>query len=199
MILPAFKVSRILWSWAALSVVLAAGASGRDLLTNSPFVPEGYEPPQPRQERPPPPPRPEPPRGPQPLDRLEFRGLTKLGGKLAFSLFDPIEKRSFWIGIGQSEAGFSVVEFKEREDAVVVTHDGRTRTVALHESQVQVLPDTAAPAVRRTTATERPAEAVDPEERMQNLAEEIRRRREVRRALIEEAESRQGDSPPQNP
>jgi hypothetical protein len=131
------------------------------------------------------------------LDRLEFRGLTKLGGKLAFSLFDPTEKRSFWIGVGQSEAGFAVVEFNEREDAVVVTHDGRTRTVSLHESQVQVLPDTAPPPVRPTGATERPTETVDPEERMQNLAEEIRRRREVRRTLIEEAESRQGAVQPQ--
>lgn len=173
-----------------VSLVMGPVAAGNGLVGNSPFLPEDYEPPREREERRPEPrPRPEPPRGPQPLDQLEFRGLTKFGGELAFSLYDATESRSFWIGVGQSEAGFNVVEYDEGEDAVVVRHDGNTRTVALHESKVQEMPESEARPAQRGSGDRRSSEAEDPEERMQNLAEEIRRRREVRRNLIEEAEA----------
>lgn len=190
-------VSQVLLGLALpVAIASAAVVDGDDLARNSPFLPEDYVPQQ-EQRRPPPPPPPPPPRGPQPLDQLEFRGMTTFGGKTEFSLFDPSQKRSFWIGIGQSGGGFQVAEFNERDQAIVVKHDGRTRTISLKESQVEALPAAAPPAAPREGQRQREtaAQPQDQEERMKNLQEEIRRRREVRRALVEEAESNQ---PPQS-
>lgn len=163
---------------------------GNDLVKNSPFVPEDWSPEPPRQARA----RPTPPRQPQPLDKLEFRSIANFGGKRTFSLFDPTQNRSYWLGIDETEAGFTVVDYQEKEDSVVVRHEGRTRTVPLHVSKIQAMAQEAPPAQRQgggqSDRTERAAEATTPEERMQNLAEEIRRRREIRRALVE------GNQPP---
>jgi hypothetical protein len=175
------------------AVASAAVVDGNDLARNSPFLPEGYTPPQERRAAPPPP-RPTPPPGPQPLDQIEFRGMTRIGGETSFSLFDPNQKRSFWIGLGQSDGGFEVVEYKQREEAVVVKHDGKSRTIPLHQSKIAALAPDAPPPPRPTETgqqRERAVQPQDPEDRMRNLAEEIRRRREIRRALVEEAEANQ--------
>ncbi len=168
----------------AAAVTVAHANVGDELIKNSPFLPEGYEPPKPQNRTPP-----RPPQKPEerPLDKLEFRSIAKLSGEMTFSLFDPMEKRGFWLGVDQSEGGFTVLEYKEKEDSVVVRHDGRTRVIPLHESKVTALaeapPTPTPPGGAQPAATE---EAGTPEERMQNLAAEIRRRREIRRALIEQ-------------
>lgn len=176
------------------ALVVAAGTAslqadvGKELINNSPFLPEGYTPPRPVDRRRPPPPKPP---EEKPLDSLEFRSLATLSGGLTFSLYDPMEKRGFWLGVDESEAGFTILEFKEKEDAVVVRHDGETRTISLHESKVLAMANP--PPETRSAPQASNSEPANPEERMQNLAEEIRRRREVRRALIEK---NQRENPP---
>jgi len=189
--------------FAIPALILASASAGAfanvgdELVKNSPFLPEGYQPPRPPDRTPP---RPTRPPEERPLDKLEFRSIAKLSGETTFSLFDPTEKRGFWLTVNQSEGGFTLVEYKEKEDSVVVRHDGRTRVIPLRESKVVAIAD--APATRPApTPTAAPAaEAANPEERMQNLAEEIRRRREIRRALIEqnEANNAQGGQNAQN-
>lgn len=177
---------------------LAAQPSGDDLVQNSPFLPEGYRPPG--SERTPPvrEPPPQAPRGPEPLDQIEFRGLTRFGGTTQFSLFDPNEKRSYWIELNGTEGGFTVAEYKAGEEAVVVQHEGKTRTIPLHESKIAPLaPETPRPEGRnRDRPREQAQRPENPEERMRNLAEEIQRRREARRALLEQArdEQQQGNN-----
>lgn len=175
----------------ALALATTSVAGARDLVSDSPFLPEGFTPSGEREQRPPPPP-PQPPRGPQPLDNIEFRGLTKVGGELAFSLYDPAEQRSFWLGPGESFAGFTITEFEEGGDySIVVSHNGETRTIGLREAEVQPLE-----VPRETNRNDRRRgrnENADPrstEERMEELAAEIRRRREARRELLEQAEQR---------
>lgn len=175
----------------SLGVAWADVSNGNELVRNSPFLPEGYQPPSDRRPTPPPA-RPPPPAGPDPLDRIEFRGMANFGGKTEFSLFDPAQKRSFWIGLGRTDGGFTIEEYKEKEDAVVVRHEGKARTISLHESKIAALaPDTPTPPTPRETGnrTAPAAQPENPEERMKNLADEIRRRREIRRALVEEAEA----------
>ncbi len=189
------SVSRVL---LCLVLPMAAGSAAfgdaNELVRNSPFLPEGYQPPQDRRPTPPPQ-RPPPPSGPEPLDRIEFRGMANFGGRTEFSLFDPSQKRSFWIGLNRTEGGFTVAEYKDKEDAIVVRHEGKTRTISLHESKIAALAPEATPAPARPREPgARPTPAAqpeDPEERMRNLADEIRRRREVRRALVEESEGNQ--------
>lgn len=159
------------------------------LIENSPFLPENYQPPQTNQ-RPPREPPPPPPRGPEPLDKIEFRGLTTIGGKPSFSLYDPDEKRSYWIPLGRTDGGFTIVDYNEDEEAVVVRHNDKNRTISLHEATIAAMPTPApTPPVRRGGRGEQAQEAQDPEERMQNLQEEIRRRRELRRAALERAQT----------
>lgn len=184
---------RIAFFGLALSMAAVSfSAEESDLVENSPFLPEGWEPPRERRPEPPPPPPPE--RGPQPLDQIEFRGMTKFGDETSFSLFDPSADRSYWIALGQADGGIQVVEFKENEEAVVVKHDGKTRTISLHEAEVAAMEEAEPEEPRRRgrrRSREQESEAEDPEDRMRNLADEIRRRREIRRALVEEAEGNQ--------
>lgn len=191
-VLPVSVISRLLLAVVLpLAMTPSVFADGNDLVQNSPFLPEGYQSQEDRQP-PRPPERPPPPSGQEPLDKIEFRGMANFGGKTEFSLFDPAQKRSFWIGLERTEGGFTITEFKEKEDAVVVSHEGKTRTISLHESKVAALvPEAPTPPSPRgrespSVPTARPE---DPEERMRNLADEIRRRREIRRALVEEAEA----------
>jgi hypothetical protein len=170
----------------SLAAITAQANVADELVRNSPFLPDGWAPPQPRPQ-PAPPPR---PTQPQPLDRVEFRSKVNLGGKTTFSIFDPTNNRSHWLGLNQTEGGFTILEYKPKEDSIVVRHDGRTRTISLHEAKVQAMAEAApAPTPGRAqggVAASQPA--ASPEERMQNLAEEIRRRREIRRALVEGGE-----------
>lgn len=190
---PVTLIHRLVLLAIVLSLLAVPGLAAKNLVDNSPFIPEGWRPPEPRPVRPVPPPRPERPPGPQPLDQIEFRGMAKLGGNLEFSLFDPTEKRSFWIGVGKSEGGFSVVEFNEAEGAVVVRHDGRTRTITLRESKVQAMEETPPPRTRAEILAERRADQpVDREERMRELAEQIRNRRVARRAILGDGEDEEG-------
>jgi len=116
---------------------------------------------------------------------MEFRGIARINGEPSFSLYDPTNQRSYWLRLNQPDSGFTVTEYKPREDAVVVRHEGQARTISLHEARVQAMatpPPTPPGGV--TPGTEQ-AQATTPEARMQDLAEEIRRRREIRRALVE--------------
>lgn len=176
-----------------------AAHAGDELVRNSPFIPQGWQPPR-APERPTPRPTPERPQD-RPLDRVEFRGMTVLFGERSFSIHDPSSNRSFWLREGQGEAGFRVVEFNPGDDAVIVEHDGERRTIPLHEAKVAAVEQPRqAPRPTggtRPQATRGPTRQVeqDPEERMQNLAEEIRRRRELRRQILERSES--GEEPQQ--
>jgi hypothetical protein len=173
----------------AAAIGLHGASANNPLLENNPFVPEGWQPPQPRQP-PPQPQRPPPPAQPQPLDRLEFRSIARFNGVETFSLFDPTENRRFWLGLNQTDSGFTVTDYNPKEDSVVVKHEGKTRTIALHEAKIQAMAEAPTPATARPGPGGRPTAqpAASPEERMQDLAEEIRRRREIRRQLVEGAQ-----------
>lgn len=181
-------VSSILKKCGIVALVVVAGAvessaataAGNDLVRNSPFVPEGWSAPRP-QERPR---GPQPPAQAQPLDKVEFRGIAKVNGEASFSLFDPTKQRSYWLKLNKPDSGFTVVEYKAKEDAVVVRHEGNSRTISLHEAKVQAMA-APPPTQQPTPAAGNAQAATTPEARMQDLADEIRRRRAIRRALVE--------------
>ncbi len=184
---PLFR--RILVGAVVLMMAAVSLHAVEDLVERSPFIPEGWSPPQPPRPRETPP----PPAQPQALDRLEFRGMTKWQGEYLFSLFDPTENRSFWLGVNQSDSGFTVSEFNERDETVVVRHENRSRSVGLRESKVQAIAESSETPPRPAQATGRQSQqrqqAQTPEERMQQLAEEIRQRRAARRQVIEETQA----------
>ncbi len=152
----------------------------RTLVENSPFVPEGFVPPEQRQ-RPEPEEEPPPPPEDDPLDRLELRGITVLGDQSYFSFYHPDDQQSFWLGVDETEDGYTLLDYDPSADAVLVLRGERERQVTLKESRVQELSreEQRRQTEQRTRETSRET-AAESEERLRQAAEELRRRRALR-------------------
>ncbi len=123
-------------SIAAWAGMLLAG--NQDLVENSPFIPEDFEHPdeqEPEEEEPEPEPEPED----DPLDDLELRGITVLRNQPYFSLYDPEQEISFWVGVDQTEEGYTLLDYESSSDSVRVARGERERSIVLNESEVREL------------------------------------------------------------
>lgn len=140
-----------------------------------------------------------------PLDSVEFRGVIEIGGLAWVSLYDTKSKKSYRLSQDvDGEDGFQLVRYdrgsKPGEETIVVRQNGLTRNLSLKDADIIALAETPQRAPQRTaptTATANPVrqpanpniEAASDEEvreRMQRVAEEIRRRRALRRDIIED-------------
>lgn len=144
-----------------------------------------------------------------PLDSVEFRGVIEIGGVAWVSLYDTKSKKSYRLSQDvDGEDGFKLVRYdrgsKPGEETIVVRQNGLTRNLSLKDADIIALAETPQRAPQRaaqrpipTTATANPVrqpanpniEAASDEEvrgRMQRVAEEIRRRRALRRDIIED-------------
>ena len=169
-------------------LVLVAGivAEGRadrqSLVDNSPFVWEGYVPPEERQpQREPPPP---PPPQDDPLDRLEVRGIFVMGGETRVSFFHPDDQEGFWLAMEDSEGDYTLVDF-DGGDSVTVRRGERERAITLKEVQVAEMPrgeqrSTQSGQQRSSQSSTRQENAERSDEQLRRAAEELRRRRAIR-------------------
>lgn len=114
---------------------------------------------------------------------LEFRGVFADGGEYFFSIYDPAERRSHWVGLAEPGLPFRIRAYDPGTQAVVAEYQGRQLTLALKKAPVAAAPATLAaapapPSVQPVLA----ATASPPEEaaRLAAIAAEIRRRRELR-------------------
>jgi hypothetical protein len=190
-----------------LGAMLASGLStfGQDAPEKSPFLPEGYQ----VQAKPAGPPE------PSPVARYELRSIMVLGGVHTFSLFDTTTSKGFWINLDETVEGVSISDYKKSDESVLVRSAGHERRLKLKEAQIVALlvtppkPQTSAPEspqARRqvpsgppTTIPGPPPDGVpsraainnlsdeEVRSRMQKVAEEIRRRRAMRRTMADEA------------
>ncbi|MEX2382799.1 MAG: hypothetical protein WD490_10475 [Opitutales bacterium] len=189
-----YRTKAILLLSSACCTLLLAGTAAvhgnNDLRENSPFVWEGYSPPQPRPPAPPPPP---PPPGPNPLDNMELRGVTVLGGQVYFSLYNSETQRGFWLRPDEMEDGFSVVDFDQGMDSLTLQHGDRTRSITLKESKIVAMSSEQAnrpPAGVPDLDNRRTEQAgQDRDQRLQQMAEQLRERREARRRALAGEES----------
>ncbi len=172
---------------ALLVLVSGTVAEGRadrqSLVDNSPFVWEGYVPPEERRRQPEPPP---PPPQDDPLDRLEVRGIFVMGGLTRASFFHPDDQEGFWLALEESEGGYTLVDF-DGGDSVTVRRGERERTITLKEVKVAELPRgqerSARSAQQASDQTRtRPANAEQSDEQLRRAAEELRRRRAIRQS-----------------
>ncbi|HCR31666.1 MAG TPA: hypothetical protein DIV79_16810 [Opitutae bacterium] len=186
------------WTRFAFSVILMGSALLPAQEAESPFVP-----PSQKVE-----PKAQPKTTPAtPLDSVEFRGVTEIGGIAWVSLYDTKSKKSYRLSQEVDwEDGFQLVRYdrgsKPGEETIVVRQNGLTRNLSLKDADIIALaePPLRAPqrateraAPRTATPVRQPAnpnmEAASDEEvreRMQRVAEEIRRRRALRRDIIED-------------
>ncbi len=158
-----------------------ANADRGSLIENSPFVWEGYVPPEDRRpQRETPPPAPED----EPLDRLELRGIIVMGGETRVSFFHPDNQEGFWLPLDGSEGGYTLVNF-DGGDSVTVRRGDRERSITLKEAQVGEIPRQQARGQQggrqqQPQQQARPANAQQSDEELRRAAEELRRRRALR-------------------
>ncbi len=183
----------------ALSVALSlGGAAVAQDEPRSPFAPPSANEPAP------PPPKTTPATA---LDNIEFRGVIEIGGTAWVSVYDPKTKKSYRLTKDElGEDGFSLVKYdagdKPGEETIVIRQNGLTKQLSLKDADIITLkeaprqvPQRAAqnvapnpPAPTRTPPAGNPnMEAASDEEvreRMQRVAEEIRRRRALRGTIL---------------
>jgi hypothetical protein len=79
-----------------------------------------------------------------PLDQLEFRGLSKIGGDELFSLFDPSTSRGYWMRVGETQGGYTLVSFNPSASSVIIRSPAGDRTIPLRQITPPAAPAAAA-------------------------------------------------------
>jgi len=143
-----------------------------------------------------------------PLDAMEFNGVVEIGGVAWLSLYDPQAKKSYWLSKEEAaEDGITLEAYDKGsqpgEETIMVRQGSITRRLSLKDADIISLKEAPRPAVQRATQRAAPRgqsqtpqrvqqskamEAASDEEvreRMQRVAEEIRRRRTLRQNVVE--------------
>ncbi len=140
-----------------------------------------------------------------PLDNFEFNGLIQIGGVLQASVYDKENNKSYWLTLNQpGEDGIMITDFNDEDQSIVASRNGFTKRMELPDPNIVTIkaaprpvqaqatrPATTATPVTRPTNTNDIQDASDEDvrKRMQKVAEEIRRRRALRRSVIDEGSS----------
>jgi len=143
-----------------------------------------------------------------PLDSIEFRGVVEIGSYAWVSVYDPKTKKSYRLTKDElGEDGFSLVRYDAGdgpgEETIVIRQGGLTKQLSLKDADIITLQEAPRQAPQRAAASVQPTpsapvrntpangnpnmEAASDEEvreRMQRVAEEIRRRRALRSNII---------------
>ena len=151
-----------------IGMLLLAGTclQGASLVSESPFIPEGWLEAQKRREDARQRPAAPAPQAPSiALERLlEFRGAFKLGNKWRFNIVNKKDNKSEWHGLNEENKDILVRSYDDKSKSIKVTYDGRTETLTLASANTLVQQvATAANVVNPSTAV--PADA---EQRIRN-------------------------------
>ncbi len=178
----------------ALCIGLGAPADAQS--AKSPFLPPGFG----QQAAP-------PPAAAGPLDSIEVRGILSLDGKTFITLFNTGDSKSFTAQLGETVNNITVTDytFEGQDDVVTLESGGKTRRVSLKKAKIVAmavppvnavpLPAGQPPPAQQAGAIAQPQSGNMPQmsdeevrQRMQRVAEEIRRRRAVRREALERSQ-----------
>ncbi len=175
-----------LFSVAFLAGAVLAGKEG--LVNNSPFIPADFEDADENvQEEEP---EPEPVPQDDSLDDLELRGITVVDGEPRFSLYDPEQEFSLWLGEDEADGEYTVVGYENLEESVRVRRGDRERSIVLNEVGVGEFSadeiERQAEARQAQVQGDAESEEAESAERLREAAEELRRRRAIRRAEDDE-------------
>lgn len=145
-----------------------------------------------------------PSEAPNPLDRYEFRGVMTIGGDTFVTLVDTASSRSVTIPLGGTVENIKASDFRADDGSVQIASGGQTKRAKLRESKIVAMaapPPPPPPPMPGVVNGQMPggppgvaSAPISDEEarnRMQRVAEEIRRRREMRRQMLEN----QGQTP----
>ncbi|OUW17275.1 MAG: hypothetical protein CBD18_04965 [Opitutales bacterium TMED158] len=145
-----------------------------------------------------------------PLDGMEFNGVVEIGKTTWLSLYDPKTKKSYWLSKDEAaEDGITLERYdagkQPGEESIVVRQGSMTRRLNLKNADIITLKEAPRPAPQRAAQATAPARSAPPRaqprqqpqniqaasdeevrERMQRVAEEIRRRRALRKDIIDD-------------
>lgn len=125
---------------------------------------------------------------------LEFRSVVFETGKFFFSIYDQSARESNWVTFGETDMPFVVRSYDQEEDILTVDYQGRSLALKLQPAHTAgQVTDGSAPAplpsageatgpdvIRPThpAPAQAPALDADQSQRLQEMADEIRRRRQ---------------------
>ena len=113
-------------------------------------------------------------------DPLEFRAVLEEGGKQFYSIYEAATKRSTWMELNDPVNGLSVKGYDAAHDTVTVDFRGKSMSLAIKRAapvaQVAMLPGGAGPGNQVSPG----GNASIDQQRLQQVQEEIRRRRALR-------------------
>ena len=121
--------------------------------------------------------------------QFEFRGVVAEADGFSFSIYDGNRHTGEWVKLDEPGRAYVARRYDPAKDTLAIEHDGQTKTLTLKRARVQavaqVQPAAASPPPLPTTgnATAPPATSTtnaQEAQRLQNIAEEIRRRRALR-------------------
>lgn len=137
------------------------------------------------------------------LDRIEFRGVMATGSETLVVLFDTTKSRSTVLKLNESVDGLKVTEYQPENERVRVESGKDWKWVDLLQAKVVAAAVPPPPRPANPTGPQPPAPQVnggqptgaitqvsdeEVRDRMQRVAEEIRRRRALRRQALQEAQ-----------
>ena len=158
---------------ATLSVGLTTGAMAK-ISTESPFVPKnGQAMAAPTENSP-----------------IELRGVMQTSEGMMFGIYEPASQKGTWVKANETGNGYVVKTFDAARSSISVEYQGRVQTLTLKEARfdgtVTAVPMTGGAQVRPAVLPGgAPAVASNPAEeakRLENVANEVRRRRAARQA-----------------
>lgn len=122
-------------------LILIPMTSGQDsesgpptLITNSPFLPPGFQPPSRPGNVAEPPPSAE-------VTKYEFRGVYQLEDVYYFNIYNPAEKKGQWLTEeSMQEVSMELLEFNPDNDKIVLRVSGETTSLSLIETSDKSMP-----------------------------------------------------------
>ncbi len=144
---------------------------------------------------------------------LEFRGYMELGGVLQVRLYDPAKKQSVWAALNERNAELDVVarQLNRERGTLMVEHRGALHTLEIRTSKVVsggpvsaapplpvAPPANVMPAVTQSVVLNPSAE--DEKRRLESVAAEVARRRQLREQAAQNVNQAQAAAqPPRQP
>lgn len=148
-----------------------------------------------------------------PLDRFEFRGVMTIGNETFVTLVDTSTSKSMTVALGEQVEGVRASEFRAEDGSIRLESGGQSKRLTLREAKIVALavpqptpPQPAGgppggPGQNINAAQNAAGPTMTDEEartRMQRVAEEIRRRREMRRQMLENQRNNGNPGQPTN-